>query len=56
MSVKVKYKDLPRFPKIQTNGFEKDFNLGYSKTLTSMIKNLATKMVEIVEEKNKKLK
>jgi hypothetical protein len=47
------YADQPRFPKIQTNGFERNFQLNYEKTLGNMLKNLGKAMITMVDQKQK---
>jgi len=48
---KAQYRDQSRFPKVVTLGYEKEFVKEYIDTTHKMTKDLARKMVEIINRK-----
>jgi hypothetical protein len=50
MAIVKKYIDTPRFPKVQTNGIEKEFKDNYLKLLSNLLKNLGSEMMKKIKK------
>lgn len=47
---KPKYSDTSRFPKVATNGYEKEFKDNYKETAQTMLKILSSKMLNYIKK------
>lgn len=51
MIPKKKYRDLPRFPKVQTNGYEKEYKKDYSDMIKTSLTEIGVLISKRIKEK-----